>query len=68
MALTFPDPIGGIGNFCGLPAISVPCGFGKHGLPVGWQLIDRSLDDATVVPATRPQQSQTDWHTKAPKF
>jgi aspartyl-tRNA(Asn)/glutamyl-tRNA(Gln) amidotransferase subunit A len=31
LALTFPDPIGGIGNFCGLPAISVPCGFGDHG-------------------------------------
>src|SRR5216683_2138051 len=24
--LAFPDPLGGIGNICGLPAMSVPCG------------------------------------------
>jgi aspartyl-tRNA(Asn)/glutamyl-tRNA(Gln) amidotransferase subunit A len=68
LALTFPDPIGGIGNFCGLPAISVPCGFGDHGLPVGLQFIGRALDDAKVVQAARLFQSQTDWHTKRPKF
>lgn len=68
LALTFPDPIGGIGNFCGLPAISVPCGFGEHGLPVGLQFIGRALDDAKVVQAARLFQSQTDWHTRRPKF
>ena len=30
--LSFADPIGGIGNLCGLPAVSVPCGFTKSGL------------------------------------
>src|SRR6185437_15937959 len=40
-ALSFPDPIGGIGNFCGLPAISVPCGFGSQG-DTGWFAIRRS--------------------------
>lgn len=68
LALTFPDPIGGIGNFCGLPAISVPCGFGDHGLPVGLQFIGRALDDAKVVQAARLFQSRTDWHTKRPKL
>jgi aspartyl-tRNA(Asn)/glutamyl-tRNA(Gln) amidotransferase subunit A len=68
LTLTFPDPIGGIGNFCGLPAISVPCGFGDHGLPVGLQFIGRALDDAKVVQAARLFQSQTDWHTRRPKF
>jgi aspartyl-tRNA(Asn)/glutamyl-tRNA(Gln) amidotransferase subunit A len=68
LALSFPDPIGGIGNFCGLPAISVPCGFGDHGLPVGLQFIGRSLDDANVVQAARLFQSQTDWHTRRPKL
>ena len=47
--LSYPDPIGGIGNICGLPAISVPCGFGAHGLPVGLQFIGRPLDDAKVI-------------------
>jgi aspartyl-tRNA(Asn)/glutamyl-tRNA(Gln) amidotransferase subunit A len=65
-ALSFADPAGGIGNICGLPAISVPCGFGAHGLPVGLQFIGRVLDDARVVQAARLFQSRTDWHTKRP--
>jgi len=68
LELTFADPIGGIGNICGLPAISVPCGFGQHGLPVGIQFIARPLDDAKVVQAARIFQRQTDWHRKHPKL
>jgi aspartyl-tRNA(Asn)/glutamyl-tRNA(Gln) amidotransferase subunit A len=68
IALTFADPIGGIGNFCGLPAISVPCGFGQHNLPVSLQFIGRALDDAKVVQAARIFQSQTDWHKKRPRL
>jgi aspartyl-tRNA(Asn)/glutamyl-tRNA(Gln) amidotransferase subunit A len=68
LALTFADPIGGIGNFCGLPAISVPCGFGQHGLPISLQFIGRALEDAKVVQAARIFQSQTDWHKKHPEL
>ena len=67
-ALSFPDPIGGIGNFCGLPAISVPCGFGSQGTPLGLQFVARPLDDAKVVQAARLFQSHTNWHTKHPKL
>jgi aspartyl-tRNA(Asn)/glutamyl-tRNA(Gln) amidotransferase subunit A len=68
LALSFSDPIGGIGNFCGLPAISVPCGFGDSGLPVGLQFVGRALDDARVIAAARTYQSATDWHTRHPKL
>jgi aspartyl-tRNA(Asn)/glutamyl-tRNA(Gln) amidotransferase subunit A len=68
LALTFADPIGGIGNICGLPAISVPCGFGQHGLPVGIQFIGRPLNDARCIQAARLYQRQTDWHQKRPKL
>jgi aspartyl-tRNA(Asn)/glutamyl-tRNA(Gln) amidotransferase subunit A len=67
-ALSFSDPIGGIGNICGLPAISVPCGFAEDGLPAGLQFIGRPLDDAKVVQAARLYQHQTQWHARHPKL
>jgi aspartyl-tRNA(Asn)/glutamyl-tRNA(Gln) amidotransferase subunit A len=67
-ALSFSDPIGGIGNICGLPAISVPCGFGDGNLPIGIQFIGRPQDDGKTVQAARHFQQQTDWHKRHPKI
>ena len=64
-SLDFSDPLGGIGNLCGLPAISVPCGF-KNNLPIGIQFVGRVLDDATVIGAANAFQQRTDWHKKHP--
>lgn len=66
--LSFADPIGGIGNVCGLPAISVPCGFAQNNLPIGIQFIGRGQEDAKVIQAARLYQRQTDWHKKRPKL
>jgi len=66
--LTFPDPLGGIGNICGLPAMSVPCGFTEKNLPVGLQFVGRAGDDFAVIQAGRTFQSHTDWHKKHPKI
>ncbi|HLH27532.1 MAG TPA: amidase, partial [Acidimicrobiales bacterium] len=44
----FPDPLGAFGNFCGLPAVSVPCGFSKEKLPLGVQLVARPMHDGTA--------------------
>src|SRR5216683_2147776 len=66
--LVFPDPLGGIGNICGLPAISVPCGFTEKNLPVGLQFVGRAGDDFAVIQAGRTFQSHTDWHKKHPKI
>ncbi|HET6935402.1 MAG TPA: amidase [Candidatus Angelobacter sp.] len=68
LTLSFSDPLGGIGNACGLPAITVPCGFANNGLPVGIQFVGRALDDAKVLQAARLFQSRTEWHTKHPKL
>ena len=67
-ALSFPDPIGGIGNFCGLPALSVPCGFGRQGTPVGLQFVGGPLADNKLVQVARLFQSRTKWHTQHPKL
>jgi aspartyl-tRNA(Asn)/glutamyl-tRNA(Gln) amidotransferase subunit A len=64
--LSFGDPIGGIGNITGLPAISVPCGFGEGNLPIGIQFIASPQEDAKAVQAAALFQSQTDWHTRHP--
>ena len=66
--LVFPDPLGGIGNICGLPALSVPCGFTEKNLPVGLQFVARAGDDAGVIQAARIFQQHTDWHKRHPKI
>lgn len=64
--LDFSDPLGGIGNVCGLPAMSVPCGFDSKKLPIGLQFVGRALDEHKVVAAARMFQQNTDWHRKRP--
>ena len=64
--LSFPDPLGGIGNLCGLPALSVPCGFTEKKLPVGLQFVARAGDDVAVLEAGKTFQQYTDWHRKHP--
>ena len=66
--LTFPDPLGGIGNICGLPAMSVPCGFTDKNLPVGLQFVGRAGDDYAVIQAGRTFQLHTDWHKRHPRI
>jgi len=63
--LSFPDPLGGIGNLCGLPAISIPCGLSDH-KPVGLQFVARARSDRAVVAAAHLFQQHTDWHIKRP--
>ena len=66
--LVFPDPLGGIGNLCGLPALSVPCGFTEKHSPVGLQFVARAGDDFAVIQAARTYQTYTDWHRRHPKL
>jgi aspartyl-tRNA(Asn)/glutamyl-tRNA(Gln) amidotransferase subunit A len=66
--LSFADPLGGIGNLCGLPGLSVPCGFTEKNLPVGLQFMARAGDDVAVIQAARTYQLHTDWHRRHPKI
>ena len=36
-------------NYYGLPAISVPCGFDRNGLPLGLQIVGKPWDEARVL-------------------
>jgi aspartyl-tRNA(Asn)/glutamyl-tRNA(Gln) amidotransferase subunit A len=54
-------------NYLGLPALSIPSGFTKSGLPVGLQLIGRSFDEATLLRIGAAFQRATDFHARVPK-
>ena len=64
--LAFPDPLGGIGNLCGLPAISVPCGFTAANLPFGLQFLARVRNDRALVDVATLFQQHTQWHQQHP--
>jgi aspartyl-tRNA(Asn)/glutamyl-tRNA(Gln) amidotransferase subunit A len=52
-------------NLAGLPGISVPCGF-ADGLPIGFQLIGRMFDEATILRVADAFERATDWHAATP--
>lgn len=68
MDLSFADPLGGIGNLCGLPALSIPCGLTDKGLPVGLQFVAKAGNDAAVIRVARTMQQHTTWHRRHPRI
>jgi aspartyl-tRNA(Asn)/glutamyl-tRNA(Gln) amidotransferase subunit A len=55
-----------LANLTGGPAVSVPCGFGATGLPIGLQLIGRKFEDATVLRAAHAYELATGWRDMHP--
>ncbi|MCH9036229.1 MAG: amidase, partial [Chloroflexi bacterium] len=55
-------------NLSGLPAVSVPCGFTRSGLPIGMQIGGRAFDEATVLQVASAYERATDWHTRHPEI
>lgn len=53
-------------NYLGLPGLSVPAGFAANGLPVGFQLVGRAFDEATLFAAGHAYQQATEWHRRVP--
>jgi aspartyl-tRNA(Asn)/glutamyl-tRNA(Gln) amidotransferase subunit A len=53
-------------NLAGLPAMSIPCGFGAAGLPVGLQLVGDYFAEARLLSLAHQYQRATDWHLRAP--
>jgi len=55
-------------NLAGLPAMALPCGFSKTGLPIGLQLIGRPFEEDTILRAARAYELATNWRTKKPNI
>ena len=53
-------------NLTGLPALSLPCGFTKQGLPIGLQLVAAPCAEAKLLRAAYAFEQATEWHMKRP--
>jgi len=51
-------------NVWGLPAISIPCGFTKRGLPIGLQIAGLPWREDLVLRLAHAYEQQTEWHTR----
>ncbi len=54
------------GNLAGLPALCVPTGLGRNGLPTSIQFLGRAFSEATLLALADRYQQATDWHLKRP--
>jgi aspartyl-tRNA(Asn)/glutamyl-tRNA(Gln) amidotransferase subunit A len=54
------------GNLTGAPAISIPCGFDRRGLPIGLHVQGNYFAEAKILNVAHQYQQATDWHEKAP--
>lgn len=55
-------------NVAGIPAISVPAGFDKQGLPIGLQIIGPHFSEDMLLKAAYTYEQLTDWHKQKPKL
>ena len=53
-------------NLTGAPAMSVPCGFDRNGLPIGLQLQGNYFAEAQILNVAHRFQQATDWHKRVP--
>jgi aspartyl-tRNA(Asn)/glutamyl-tRNA(Gln) amidotransferase subunit A len=55
-------------NLTGTPALSIPCGFTRAGLPIGLHLQAHHFDEARLLDVAHRYQQATDWHTRVPEM
>jgi amidase len=60
--LRFTSPF----DMSGSPTLTLPGGKTASGLPVGFQIVGRHLDEATILRAGHAFQRATDWHQRRP--
>jgi aspartyl-tRNA(Asn)/glutamyl-tRNA(Gln) amidotransferase subunit A len=53
-------------NHFGTPAMTVPCGFSKDGLPIGLQTVGPAYGERVVLSVAYAYQQSTDWHKRRP--
>ena len=66
LAMSASDSYTSCVNLAGLPAVSVPCGFSREGLPIGLQIIARPFAEETIFRVAYTFEQNTDWHLRKP--
>lgn len=57
-----PQPMAGI------PALSLPCGFSKGGLPIGLQIMGPQWEEGRILQVGHAYEQATEWHTRKPSI
>ena len=55
-------------NWSGNPAVSLPCGFTKSGLPIGLQLAGRKRGELSLIQASKAFEEIKPWHQNRPSL
>jgi aspartyl-tRNA(Asn)/glutamyl-tRNA(Gln) amidotransferase subunit A len=53
-------------SLAGLPALAMPCGFTRAGLPLSFQLVGRPFDEGTILGAAHAYETATEWSRHRP--
>ncbi len=61
-AIRFTAPL----DMSGSPSLTLPGGATEAGLPLGFQIVGRHLDEALILRAGHAYQQATAWHTRRP--
>jgi aspartyl-tRNA(Asn)/glutamyl-tRNA(Gln) amidotransferase subunit A len=64
--LAYPDPMGGIGNACGLPALAMPTGLGRDRLPTSFQIMGPPWSEGLLLDLGEAFQARTKHHLARP--
>jgi aspartyl-tRNA(Asn)/glutamyl-tRNA(Gln) amidotransferase subunit A len=55
-------------NVTGQPALELPNGFGKNGLPLGLQIVGRPFGETTILRIGHAYERAAEWHARRPKL
>ncbi len=55
-------------NLAGIPAISIPCGFTKEGLPVGLQFLAKPFGEEALFRVAYAYEQVNEWHKMHPRL
>jgi len=53
-------------NVYGIPAISIPCGFSRDGLPIGLMIAGPRFSEGRILALAHAYEQATDWHRRRP--